>query len=160
MDSRDMMLRKQWDGRGYYERCGAETGISGLSSIFKMLSEDEVRHADALRAVQEGAMVELPQSATLDGAKMILRRLSMQVPPSSVIGDLARFRHAMQFEASSARGCEELAREAPSGWERELYLRMAAEDEVHFTLLEQMREILDPGGRIGDDFEEGADDVR
>ncbi|HBA87156.1 MAG TPA: ferritin [Geobacter sp.] len=142
MDSRDMMLRKEWDGKGYYERCGAEARVAGLSSIFRMLSEDEVRHAEALRALQSGARVELPYSATLDGAKSILRRLSVQAQPVSPCqGDL---RHAMQFEASSARECGQMARQALHGWERELFLRMAAEDEMHFTLLEQMQELFEP----------------
>lgn len=145
MDSRDMVLRKEGDGKGYYERCGAEAGIAGLSSIFKMLSEDEVRHADALRALQSGVRVELTDSGTLDGARAILRRLSVQEQTLSRFnGDLGSYRHAMQFEAVSARACCELAREALDGWERELLLRMAAEDEMHFTLLEHMHELLQP----------------
>lgn len=150
MDSRDMVLRKEGDGMGYYERCGAEAGISGLASIFRMLSQDELRHADALRALQSGARVELPPSSTLDGAKAILRRLSVQDPPPSRCNvGLGSYLRAMQFEAVSARACGELAREAPSGWEKELFLRIAAEDEMHFTLLEQMHELLaeEPAGR-------------
>ena len=160
MNSRDMVLRKEDDGKGYYERCGAEAGIAGLTSIFKMLSEDEVRHADALRALQSGARVELEVSATLDGAKSILRRLSVQDQALSRFnGDLGCYRHAMQFEASSARVCEELAREA-QGWERELFLKIAAEDEMHFTLLEHMRELLEPTACAeGDDCEPGGSDV-
>jgi len=143
MDSREMVLRKEGDGKGYYERCGAEAGIAGFTSIFRMLSEDEVRHADALRALQSGARVELSDSDTLDGAKRILRSLSVQDKGLSRFnGDLGCYRHAMQFEAISARVCGKLAQEAPNGWERELFLRIAAEDEIHFTLLEHMHELL------------------
>ena len=161
MNSRDMVLRKEGDGKGYYERCGAEAGVAGLTSIFKMLSEDEVRHAEALRALQSGNRVELPVSATLDGAKSILRRLSVQEQTLSPFnGDLGCYRHAMQFEASSARVCGELAREALHGWERELFLRIAAEDEMHFTLLEHMRELLEPAaGADGDGCEPGVSDA-
>jgi len=161
MNPREMVLRKEGDGKGYYERCGAEAGIAGLTAIFKMFSEDEVRHADALRALQDGARVELPFSATLDGAKCILRRLSVQDQALSRFGgDLGRYRHAMQFEASSARVCGELAREALQGWEKELFLRIAAEDEMHFTLLEHMRELLENSADAeGGDHESGVSDV-
>jgi len=145
MDSTEMLLRKEGDGKGYYERCGAVAGIAGLTSIFRMFSEDELRHADALRALQGGARVELPDSGTLEGAKSILRRLSVQEKAlTSFNGDLGCYRHAMRFEAVSARACGKLAQEALNGWERELFLRIAAEDEIHFTLLEHMHELLQP----------------
>lgn len=144
MDSRDMVLRKEGDGRGYYERCGAEAGVAGIASIFRMFSEDELRHADALRALQRGGRVELSDSGTLDGARSILRTLFAEGEVLSAFnGDLGCYRHAMRFEALSARACGRLASEARNGWERELFLRMAAEDEIHFTILEQMEELLE-----------------
>lgn len=146
MDSRDMALKKEGDARGYYERCGAEAGIAGFTTIFRMFSEDETRHADALRALLNGARVELPVSKTLAGARTILRRLAVREGSLSFTGDLASYRSAMQFEAVSARACGKLALEAPSGWERELFLRIAADDEIHFTLLEEMRELLQVHG--------------
>lgn len=157
MEPRDMLLRKEGDAKGYYERCGAEAGLAEFTSIFRMLSDDELRHAEALRALQSGARVELSESGTLDGAKRILRRLWVQERAlARFSGNPASYRHAMQFEAVSAKACGKLAREALSGWERELFLRMAADDEIHFTLLEQMHELLQlpkaerPGGVDGD----------
>ncbi|TGU70689.1 ferritin [Geomonas terrae] len=144
MDSRDMVLRKEGDGSGYYERCSAEAGIAGLSSIFRMFSEDELRHAGALRALRDGGRVDLRQSATLQGARSILRRLSAE-ELGRYRGDLGLYLNAMQFEALSARACADLAREALHPWERELFQTMAEEDEMHFTLLEEMRELLKDG---------------
>jgi rubrerythrin len=158
MNSNEVLVRKEGEGRGYYERCGAEAGIPEISRIFAMISDDEVRHADALRALQREARVDLGRSTTLEGARPILRSLLKQGGSlSSFNGDLASYRQAMDFEATNARLCSELARQAAHRWERELYQKMAAEDEIHFTLLEQMRELLDPAiglsgmeGRGGD----------
>jgi hypothetical protein len=109
-----------------------------------MLSEDELRHADALRAQQSGSRVELGHSATLDCARFLLRNLSVQ---DSVLarfnGDLACYLSAMDFEAASVRLHGQLARDAENHWEKELYLKIAAEDEMHFTLIEHMRELLE-----------------
>ncbi|QXE91447.1 ferritin family protein [Geomonas subterranea] len=142
MDSRDMVLRKEGDGIGYYERCSADAGDGGFSTIFRMFSEDELRHAGALRALRAGGRVDLPRSPTLQGARSILRRLSIE-ELSSCRGDLGVYRNAMQFEALSARACSELAREALHPWEREMFQTMADEDEMHFTLLEEMQELLE-----------------
>lgn len=145
MNAKDVVLRKEGDGKRHYQRCGAEAGIPGLSRIFDMFSEDEMRHVDALRALQSGARVDLAQSQTLDGAKGILRRLSVQETAlSSFNGDLRSYGSAMDFEAASARLCGQLAREAVQGWERDLFLKIAAEDEMHFTLLEYICELLEP----------------
>lgn len=147
MDSTEVVLRKESDGKGYYERCGAEAGMPELSRFFAMLSEDEVRHVDALRALQSQARVDLAESKTLEGAKAILRRLAMdRAPLSGFSDDLGA---AMDFEADSARACGELARQASHRWEQELFLKIAAEDEVHFTLLEQVRELLQSCGIHG-----------
>ncbi|MBJ6749582.1 ferritin family protein [Geomonas anaerohicana] len=142
MNSRDMELRKEGDGMGYYERCSAEAGVAGLSTIFRMFSEDELRHAGALRALRDGGRVDLRHSATLEGARSILRRLSAE-ELSRYRGDLGVYQHAMQFEALSARACSELAREAQHPWERAMFQTMADEDEIHFTLLEEMQELLE-----------------
>jgi hypothetical protein len=144
MESRDVVLRKAGEGKGYYERCGAEAGVPGLSQIFAMLSEDELRHADALRAQQNGARVELGHSTTLDGAKSILHRLAMQdASLAQFNGDLGCYLQAMDFEAASVRLHGQLAQDAEHHWERELFLKIAAEDEMHFTLIEHMRELLE-----------------
>ncbi|HJV35176.1 ferritin [Geomonas sp.] len=140
----DVVLRKEGDWKGQYERFGAEAGIADLNDIFTMLSEDEKRHADALHALETGGRVDLAHSSTLDGARRILRRLSMKDKAlSGFRGDLHSFIAAMDFEAASARACGELAREASHGWERELFQKIAEEDEIHFTLLEQLRELLE-----------------
>ena len=158
MDSRDAVLRKACDGKGYYERCGAESGIPELSRIFAMLSEDELRHADALRSQQSGARVELAHSPTLDGARFILRGLSVQdAALAQFNGDLSPYDCAMDFEAASVRLYGQLAREAEHHWERELFLKIAAEDEMHFTLLEHMRELLEPAHAAGPDGVPDAD---
>jgi len=49
----------------------------------------------------------------------------------------------MDFEAASVRLYGQLACEAPQGWEKELYRSIAAEDEIHFTLLEQLCELVE-----------------
>jgi hypothetical protein len=156
MESRDVVLRKAGEGKAYYERCGAEAGVPGLSRIFAMLSEDELRHAEALRAHQAGDQVELAHSTTLDTARFILRDLSVQgAELAQFNGDLASYSCAMDFEAASVRLHGQLAREAQHHWERELFLKIAAEDEMHFTLLEHMRELLEPAFYSGP----GADGV-
>jgi hypothetical protein len=143
MNSRDVAFGRKGDGGEYYRLCGAEAGIPGLSRIFQMFSEDEARHAHALHALKEGGKVDLDGSPTLDGARPILRALSVQEAALAQFnGDLGRYGSAMDFEAANIRLCGQLAREAEHGWQKELLLKIAAEDEVHFTLLEYMCDLL------------------
>lgn len=147
MDLSDMELRKNGEGKGYYDRCGAEAGVPGISCIFAMLSRDEARHAEALRARRDGLPVQLGHSATLDGARLILRTLAVrEFELDKFQGDLSNYLRAMDYEAASVRLYGRLALEAEQGWERELYTEIAAEDEMHFALLESMRELLESTG--------------
>ncbi|GFO55144.1 hypothetical protein GMSM_21510 [Geomonas sp. Red276] len=141
MTPKDVVLSKEEVGKGRYERFSALSPNPDVSRIFTMISEDEARHAEALRALEAAGKVDLPTSATLEWARPLLHSLRS--------GKRQRFRYetaeylaALDFEASSARHLWELAREATHLWERELLMRMAEEDEVHFTLLEQLGEIL------------------
>lgn len=149
MNTEDLLLRKPGAGKLHYQTCGAQAGIAGLSRICDMLSEDELRHADALRALQNGVRVELAQSPTLDGARRILRTLCLrQNALSNFHGDLGGYLSAMDFESKGVGICGQLAREAAHDWEREPLLKIAAQDEMHCTLIEQMRELL--AGELGD----------
>lgn len=144
MDPRDVLLRKEREKENY-QRCRAEAGIPALSRIFDMLAEDEARHIAALRALQQGTRSDLPPSGTLDNAKAILRHLSIEEEElSHYRGDLLPFASAMDFEAGAARVCGKLANEMSKGWQQELLAKIAAEDEMHFTLLEEIRELLEP----------------
>ncbi|MCM0083727.1 ferritin [Geomonas sp. Red32] len=148
MTPKDVVLSKEGDGKGRYERFSALSPNPEVSRIFTMISEDEARHAEALRALEAAGKVDLPNSRTLDGARPLLHSLRS--------GKRQRFRYekeeylaALDFEAASARHLWELAREATHVWERELLIKMAEEDEVHFTLLEQIGELLvQPEARI------------
>jgi len=144
MESRDVVLRKTGEGVAYYEGCQTAVGLPGVAGIFALLSEDEQRHAQALKAQREGVPVDLAQSRTLDGARFILRNLAVQLCGLEQLDDeLVCVSRAMDFEAASVRLYGQLAREAQHHWEKELYLKIAADDEIHFTLLEQMRELLE-----------------
>lgn len=149
MEMRKGALGKEQDGKGYYLRCGAEAGVPEVSRIFEMFSEDETRHADALRALQAGVQVEFSHSRTLEGAQPILRRLAFEETLSCFNGDLRVFGSAMDFEAANVRRFGRLAAETDDAGTRDLYLKIAAEDEVHFTLLEYMYDLLKPGDPAG-----------
>lgn len=152
MESRDVVLRKTVEGRGYYEGCQTAVGLPGVAGIFALLSVDEQRHAEALKAHQDGVPVELAQSGTLEGARFILRNLAVQLSGREQLDDeLVCVSRAMDFEAASVRLYGQLAREAEHHGEKELYLKIAADDEMHFTLLEHVRELLET---LPDDLKE------
>jgi hypothetical protein len=144
MNPRDVLLRKERE-KEVYERCSSNAVLPELSRIFALLVQDETRHLEALRGLQEERRIDLPPSTTLENAKSILRRLSVEERELSRFrGDLRPFTSAMDFEAGCARVCAKLANETTEGWQKELLCRIAAEDEMHFTLLEELHELLEP----------------
>lgn len=157
MDPRYVLLRKERE-KEVYQRCSSNAVLPELSRIFALLVQDETRHLEALRGLQEERRVDLAPSKTLEDAKAILRRLSVEERELSRFrGDLRSFTSAMDFEAGCARVCGKLANETTEGWKKELLSKIAAEDEMHFTLLEEIHELLEPFSARG---KGGAVDVR
>ncbi|MBJ6725114.1 ferritin family protein [Geomesophilobacter sediminis] len=143
METMEHLLQRKEEGRGFYHRMGAQSGSAGIRKFFGMLAEDEMRQERVLLALRRGTLPDLEDFVTLDEAKGILRRLSLHQPyyiPEE--GDLQRLATAMEFEARCAQICREIAAADGDGCRKELFLSIAAEEEVHFTLLEQMREVV------------------
>lgn len=138
----DAALRRKEEVKWYYER-HAVAGIAEVAQIFSLFAEDEKRHGIAMRSLWEGSPTELEHSPTLDRAKPLLRRMvSIDAPQGACAAETQVFCRAMNFEAENVGIYYEMALKAPDGWQRELLLKIAAEEETHFSLLEEMRELL------------------
>ncbi|UFS69626.1 ferritin [Geomonas sp. RF6] len=143
MSAMEGALRRKEEVKRYYQN--ATAGLPETSGqLFAMLAEDEERHRLAISDLEQGAQATLHPSATLEKARFILRRLSFVDAASGDHEELEVFYRAMDMEAASAERYARLAEES-SGWQKELFRGIAAEEEMHFTLLENLREILDPG---------------
>lgn len=143
MGTMDGVLRRKHVEMGFYRQLGAADGRTGIGRIFAMLADDELRHGSALQAFEAGGAVMLDGSSTLAAAKVILRRLSFQDTPLAHCSyDLERFQLAMNSEADCARTFNSLAARAVEPSERDFFLRLAADEEIHFTLLENMHELV------------------
>jgi hypothetical protein len=143
MKTMDGVLRRKDAGRGFYQKLGADDGSNGIARIFALLADDELRHGSAIRAYEEGGAVTLGNSSILDSARYILRRLSLDdAALANFTHDLERFHVAMDFEADCARAFVSLAAHANKPTEREFFLRIAEDEQTHFTLLENVRELV------------------
>jgi rubrerythrin len=137
------VLRRKDAEMGFYRQLGAADGNTGIGDIFAMLAEDELRHRSAIQALEEGEPVVLESSPTLDAAKAILRRLSvLDAPLAGFSFDLERLHLAMALEADCARAFALLAAHADEDSQRRLFSRLAEDEEIHFTLIENMHELV------------------
>lgn len=142
METMEDLLQRKEEGRGFYHHMGAQSSNAEIRRLCGMLAEDEMRQERVLLALRRGKAPQLEGSLTLDEAKGILRKLSLDDPCSSgLVCEVVRLDTAMEYEARCVRICREIA-DAVEGPQRELFLRMAAEEEVHYTLLEQMRDVV------------------
>lgn len=143
MNPMNNLLRRKVEGRGFYHTWESDSSLAGFRTLCGLLARDEKEHEKALRALSQGEAPQLEDGSALNGAKNLLRRIFLEdLVPTPSGTELKRLGQAMAYEASCLRICRELAGSAGEGTKRDLLLTMAAQEEIHFTLLEEMCDLV------------------
>lgn len=136
----DFAMKMELDGKTYYERVAAESAIPGLRTVFTRLAADEQKHYDIFQALQrqtEGAPT-MEDSSVLEFARNVFEDLLSRGEAPSFQGDLEGYRYAMKMEADSVTLYEDAARREKNEEVKALLLRIAAEEQKHFAILENI----------------------
>jgi rubrerythrin len=140
MNVLDFAIEMENDGFEYYTNLADSSSLPGLKTIFSSLAEDELKHAEAFKALNEGKPIDgLPVSDALGTAQNIFKKLPAITGESDSIADtLKAYRHAMKLEANSFRFYEEIASKETNAKVKALLLQIAEEEHKHFNILENI----------------------
>lgn len=140
----DFAMKMEMDGKAFYEKLAKESTIPGLKTIFTRLAEDEQKHFEIFQALQNKSAdaPAMNDSTALEAAKNIFEELETRGEKPSIQGDLEGYRYAMKLEAESVRLYEEAAGKEENGDLRSLLLRIAAEEQNHFNILENLYDFI------------------
>lgn len=138
----DFAMAMEKDGENYYRRLATAATDAGLRSIFTLLAEDEVKHFRVVEQMRNepGAVPSMAATAVLASARSIFAQLADfkedYFDPEQP--QLEIYRRALELEARSRDFYREKAQVVPAGPQRELLLRLAAEEEEHYRLIDQV----------------------
>jgi rubrerythrin len=139
----DFAVKMEVDGKAFYEKLAQQSSMTGLKTIFSRLAEDEQKHLEVFQALQ-GRSQTMTMAATtvLDDARNIFADLVASERTAIPKADLEAYRYAMKLEAESFRLYEEAAAKEKNPDVKNLLLRIAAEEQKHFSVLENIYDFV------------------
>ena len=135
-----MALQLEKDGYAYYKKAAELCPNEYGKKMFEKLSKDEIEHLAKFKEIAEEIFgkIEEGQGKHLD----IFEKIDF----SSKSGEYDALRHAIEFEERARKFFEESAKKAKNERIRELFQRIAKEEEMHKELLEAELNYLQKSG--------------
>jgi rubrerythrin len=142
MDILDFAMQMEKDGEQFYREAAEKASHEGMKCIFNMLADDEAKHY----AVLESMKKETPQMAdspVLSMSENIFEQVKEQKEEwLSEDSQLALYEKARDLERKSWTFYQEKGEEATDPSHKELFHRIAREEEQHFLLMDNLIESL------------------
>lgn len=135
----DYVMQMEKDGETFYRDLASKSEEGGLKRIYMMLAEDEVNHYNAFQKLKEDSSPEIAETVVLTNAKTIFAQMKEKV--DSLEFDLSvvdLYKKAIEVEKSSAAFYREKAEEMEKPGAKEIFLKIAGDEDRHQHLLENM----------------------
>jgi rubrerythrin len=151
MDVIEFAMQMELDGRDFYLRSSQHVKQPELQEILKYLADEENRHYNFFKRLHDGqmeaAIQELDTSTSLKQTKNVFVKLSEEGKEKE-FGDDARkvWLEAMNIEEKSVKLYTTEAAKETDAERRELLNRIAAEEQNHVYLIDNVLAFMtDPG---------------
>lgn len=142
----DFAMKMELDGKAYYEKMAARSRMTGLRNIFTMLAQDEQKHYELFRDLRSGNVPVMVESKVLERAKSIFADMREENFEKSAITsndiELEAYEHAMKIEDESVRLYTDAAHKEHDPNLRALLLRVAAEEQKHYNIVENIYDFV------------------
>lgn len=144
MNIYEYAMKMEKDSENYYRELATETEYTGLKNIFTMLADEEVKHFNVVKGmIETDANAELAETDVLLNAKNIFiemkeagRKFDFDLPQTDV------YRKAREIEKNSNEFYVEMSGKVENEAQREIFLQLAAEEEKHMFLIENIIEFV------------------
>lgn len=143
MDIYDFAMQMEQDGERFYRTLGESVADKGLKSIFTTLAEEEVKHFRTIQRMKAHTY-SMEDSSFLDCITTVFQEMQGN-PPKEFLKEEAQeeaYQKARELEEKSWQFYEDCAKKASSKQEASLFERLAAEEQRHYNILDNMVELL------------------
>ena len=135
----DYVMQMEKDGETFYRELAEKTQESGLKRIFTLMAEDEVVHYNAFKTLKDDTSTEIAETAVLTNAKNIFAKMKEKVDAFDLdVSAVELYKKAIEVEKSSAAYYREKAEELEKPEAKEIFLKIARDEDKHQHLLENM----------------------
>jgi rubrerythrin len=138
MDIFEYAMKMEQDGRKFYLELAENAENNGIRRILKMLADDELKHYNVLQEMKS-RKPEMADTRILDDAKNVFEEISREEKTAlftGAQGDL--YQRAQEIESKSRDFYQQKAKEAEEPFQKDIFSRLANEEQKHHILLENI----------------------
>ncbi len=135
-------MQMEKDGEDYYRRLVQKAGNNGMKTILTMLADEEVKHYNAIKRIQT-QKTQISESEILTDAKNVF--VQIKESDASFDFDIKQtelYKKARDIEKKSRDFYTEKAGEVTEEYQKELFLKLADEEQKHYVLLDNIIEFV------------------
>ena len=138
MDIFDYALQMEKDGESFYREIAQKTSNEGLQKVLTMLSNEEVKHYQAIERMRQDKY-QMTETTVLDDAKNIFIEMKEQGEIFEPGQEQTEFyARAQEIEKKSQQFYQNKAGQTDNEDQKKLFERLAKEEEKHYFLLENI----------------------
>ncbi len=121
----------------YYRRLSRKTANKGLSNILAMLADEENKHFKIVQQMKQQTVPTIAETDVIGNARLIFKKMRESAESFSVeVTELELYEKARDIERKSRQFYLEKADEAADTSHREIFKKLAAEEQKHLALLQ------------------------
>lgn len=135
-------MRMEKDGENYYRQMIIQTANKGLKTILTMLADEEVKHYNALERMQSEKPYMAETTILTDAKNIFVQIRDSGEKIEFEIQQLELYRKAQDIEEKSRSFYLEKSDEVEQEYQRELFLKLAEEENKHYFLLDNIIEFV------------------
>lgn len=141
MDIYSYAMQMEQESERYYRDLAEKCATQGVKAILTMLADEEANHYRILQQLQAQAPVAV-DSTLLPRAKEVFAAMRGQQVFACDLEQVELYRKAQEIEEKTRKFYEEKAAEEPGPAQKEALLKIAREEWKHWTLLENIIQLL------------------
>lgn len=156
MNDLDFAIKMENDGQQYYTDQAEKNKNNSLYSICLKMAEDERVHGEILKKKQNGMPVTLAPMDTLDTLKNVFEGLGdMKLPEKELLNQFDFYRKAVDIEQKSIALYTGYLAKAEDDSEKELFQYLISQENQHFSVLDELSNMIRHSMEVQDTAEFG-----
>jgi len=141
----EFALKMEKDGEDYYRQLADASKTEGLQKIFEMLADEEVKHAKVIEGMRRKIReTQFEDSPILDNVTNVFQNMKEQKQPLHIDAttETEKYRNARDIEEASREFYQKEAKESDNQHQRQLFLKLAAEEAKHLRIMKDIVEFV------------------
>lgn len=139
----DYAMQMEKDGEKYYRELAEKCPHTGLTTIFNMLADEEVKHHDVLLQISKDRKAQMTEGTIREDVKNIFAEMTEDGAKFDFsVSEIGLYWKAQEIEQKSRNFYLEKAKSISSPQEKELFFKIADEERLHYLMLESIIEFV------------------